>query len=299
MGPLPRTEAGNQYILVIVDHFTKWTECFALPDIKSETVAECLVTNFIRVHALPERIHSDQGKQFESNLFQELCRRLDIDKSRTTPYHPQGDGTVERANRTLQNMLKIFVNEGQTDWDRLLPTSTLAYNSSVHTATGHTPYYLVFGREARMPLDILYPPPANAETRTVDEFTNELIRCLSEAYSTVRDNLDRHHRSAKERYDRKTRAPPLQVGDKVWLHRNAPPNVSPKLFQFWSGPWQIVGAPTDLTYRIEPRFESPVRHRPTTVHRNRLKKCLTPASAPVRPNLVPNHQYNTRSRANP
>ena len=113
MGPLPISSSKNAYILVVVDHFSKWTECYPLPDIRACTVALCFVKEFVSRHGLPERIHTDQGKQFESLLFRELCLRLDIDKSRTTPYHPQGDGVVERANRTIQNILKIFVDEAK------------------------------------------------------------------------------------------------------------------------------------------------------------------------------------------
>ena len=111
LGKFPITEKGNKYILVIGDYFTKWTECFPVPNMEAVTVAKILVNEVIARFGIPNQIHSDQGKKFESKLFKELCQLLQIDKTRTTPYHPQSDGMVERFNRTLVTMLSNFVND--------------------------------------------------------------------------------------------------------------------------------------------------------------------------------------------
>ena len=155
MGPLPETPTGNKHLLVVCDYFSKWVELLALPDIRAETVAERLVEDVFSRLGMPVCLHSDQGKQFESSLFQELCRLLGIHKTRTTPYHPQSDGLVERANCTVQNVLAAYVSDHQRDWDCYLAQTQLAYNTSQHSSTGYTPYFLLFGREARLPLSIL------------------------------------------------------------------------------------------------------------------------------------------------
>lgn len=118
VGPLPTTENGNQYIMVVGDYFSKWTETYALPTHTAQNVADKLVTEV--VCGTPMRIHSDQGREFVSQLFTELCNLLEIEKSRTTPYRPQSDGMIERFNRTLQQMLAMFVNENHNDWDEHL-----------------------------------------------------------------------------------------------------------------------------------------------------------------------------------
>ena len=105
MGPLPRSNRGNRYLLVLSDYFTKWVEAYAIPNQEE----------FVCRFGVPLSVHTDQGKQFESALFQELCDMLDINKSRTTPFHPQSDGLVEQMNRTLENMLSVFVSEHQKD----------------------------------------------------------------------------------------------------------------------------------------------------------------------------------------
>ena len=96
MGPLPTTDGGNEYIMVVCDYFSKYTEAYAIPNHTAQVVADKLVTEFVTHFGVPQQLHSDQGREFESDLFQELCRLLEIDKTRTTPYRPQSDGLVER-----------------------------------------------------------------------------------------------------------------------------------------------------------------------------------------------------------
>ena len=111
LGELPMTENGNKYILVISDYLTKWTESFAMPNMEARTCAKILVQEVVSRLGIPNKIHSYQGRQFESNLFAEMCALLQIEKTRTTAYHPQSDGMVERFNRTLCAMLSAFVEE--------------------------------------------------------------------------------------------------------------------------------------------------------------------------------------------
>ena len=117
LGEFPMADRGNKYILVIGDNFTKWTECFPMQNMEAVTVTKILMNEVIARFGIPDKIHSDQGKQFESNLFKELYEMLQIDKTRTTAYHPQSDGMVERFNRTLVSMIGIFVNDHHSDWD--------------------------------------------------------------------------------------------------------------------------------------------------------------------------------------
>ena len=103
LGPLPTTEAGNKYLLTTADYFTKWVEAYPLPCQEAVVVAEALVNNFVYRFGVPLIIHSDQGRNFESQVFTEMCRLLGVKKTRTTPLHPQSDGMVERFNRTIED----------------------------------------------------------------------------------------------------------------------------------------------------------------------------------------------------
>ena len=115
LGPLPKSDAGNQYILIAQDYFTKWPEAFPIPDQRAVTVAEVLVSQFFTRFGTPVELHSDQGRNFESETFQEVCRLLGIHRTRTTTHHLQSDEMVERFNQTLENGLAMFANAHQTD----------------------------------------------------------------------------------------------------------------------------------------------------------------------------------------
>ena len=143
---LPVTSGGNKHILVIGDYYTKWTECFAMPNMEANTVAKHLIEELIVRFGTPYMIHTDQGVQFESNLFREVCRLLQIQKTRTTPYHHQSDGMVERNNRTILTMLSAFVDEHQHNWDEHLPYISMAYRAAEHETTGNSPNYMMLGR---------------------------------------------------------------------------------------------------------------------------------------------------------
>ena len=114
LGSLPQSATGNRYIVMIADYFTKWPEAFAVPNQEATTVANLLVREFVCCCGVPLEIHSDQGRNFESAVFSEMCTLLGMEKTRTTPYHPQSDGMVERLNRTLEAQLSIFVDDHQT-----------------------------------------------------------------------------------------------------------------------------------------------------------------------------------------
>ena len=153
VGPLPESPAGNMYVLVVADYFTKWTEAYPIPNQEATTVASKLVDEFFFRFSPPEQIHSDQGRNFESEVIAEVCKLLGVVKSRTTPYHPQSDGLVERFNRTLLNMLATAVSKRPFQWESHLRRLYLAYNTSVHQTTGYSPFFLMFGRQVRMPVD--------------------------------------------------------------------------------------------------------------------------------------------------
>ena len=121
------TARGNRYVLVIVDCFTRWTEAFPLPDKTAHSVADAFFNNVVCRFGMPIVIHSDQGREFENKIIHELCLIGGSHKTRTSPYHPEGDGMVERFNRTLLMMLAMVAGKNRDDWDDLLPAVMMAY----------------------------------------------------------------------------------------------------------------------------------------------------------------------------
>ena len=155
MGPLPETSQRNKHILVLVDHFTRWCEAFSTPYQKAITVAPLLRSRIFSRFDPSAVLHSDQGRNFESVLMHEICDSIGITKTRITAYHPQCDGQTERQNRTLQHMLTSFVSSRKDDWDLWLDSVTFAYNTSRHDVLGVSPYEVVFGRDPRLPLELV------------------------------------------------------------------------------------------------------------------------------------------------
>lgn len=189
-------------------------------------MARKLVDEFFFHYSPPEHLHPDQGRNFESAVISEVCKLLGIVKSRTTPYHPQSDGLVERFNRTLFDMLAKAVQ------DRLC----LTYNTSVNPTTGYTLFYLMFGRQVRMPVDIMYDSP-NSPTTSVPQYIADLRSGLEVAYNQVRCSMSRKLYCQKEVYDQKAHGQPFKPGDFVLLHTPAVPwGHCKKLNHPWTGP---------------------------------------------------------------
>ena len=168
LGPLPETERGNRYVLVIGDYFTKWVESYPIPNQVAATVARVFVEEFVSRYGIPKEVHSDQGRNFESNLMAEVCKLLGIKKTRTCPLHPRGDGFVERFNRTLLSMMITLLDpdRNQKDWDEQIPYAMFAYRSSVQESTGESPAMMMLGRELTLPVDVLVERPVDEERPT-------------------------------------------------------------------------------------------------------------------------------------
>ena len=269
LGPLPESHSGNKYVLVVGDYWTKWMEAYPIADQKAETVAKVIVEEFVCRFGTPLELHSDQGRNFESAVFQEMCRLLGIAKTRTTPYHPCSDGMVERYNRVIANVVSVLIKpqENQRDWDEYLPYVGMAYRASVQATTGETPNMMMFGRDVRLPVDLVVeaiPDEKECETLFADE-VREKIRVI---HGRARDTLGLSMRRQKKDYDRKQFGPKYRVGQFVWLHCPArQPRMSRKLVLPWSGPYLVVTTLSDVTFRIQKTRRSKLM----VVHANRLK----------------------------
>ena len=281
LGPLPETQAGNSYVLVVADYFTRWVEAFAIPNQEATTVARKLVDEVFCRFSPPEQLHSDQGRQFESLLLAEVCRLLGIHKTRTTAYHPQSDGLVERWNRTLLHNLSTCVKDHPESWEDYLRPICMAYmyNTSIHPTTGFTPFYLMFGRQAKLPVELMYGTP-EPESLTSTEYANQLKSTLTEVYQSVRLKTTRQLEHQAALYNQKLHGKPYGVGSHVWvLFPQVPRGKSKKLYRPWSGPFVVVKRLSCVTYRVQ---DVNNRRRRMVVHFDRLKPYRQSVPTPVK-----------------
>ena len=276
MTDLPTTLNGNKHLLICCDHFTRWIEVFPLPDMKASTVASVLVSEVFSRFSCPKFLHSDRAANFRSELISELCRLMGIEKTFTTSFHPQGNGRCERVNRTVLAMLSKYLDENHTEWDRHLPLLTLAYRAQVHRSLGYSPFFLMFGREPRLPVDAEIDAPRSVQSRTVSEYVDELCAGMRDVYREAIQISDANNLRNKKLYDRKLNSYSYSEGDRVMLCRNVA--ARGKYYKFVR-PWKaavIVSKIGDLNYRV--RLEG---GQMLSVHHNRLKPCHLPVQDPV------------------
>jgi len=246
------TVAGNRYILVVSDYFTKWTDAFPLRRHTARLVAKLVVNRWFLYHGTPKQIHSDQGAEFESRLFRQLANMLGSTKVRTSPYRPQSDGQVERMNRTILNMLSAFVSDRINDWDEHLGFALSAYRSSVHASTGCTPFAMVYGREQNLPVDLMYPTAAETgpQPQCGPEYVEWVRRALAASHNFARAHLDKAAVRQKRGYDAHAKERPgFKENEKVRYYY--PPCLQGNKFaKPWIGPFTIIKKVTDVDYRI-------------------------------------------------
>ena len=267
LGPLPKTPRGNLHILVMVDQFTKWVECVPLPNQTAEVTARAAVDHFFSRFGSPLEIFSDQGRNFESGLFTQLCKILQIHKARTTPYRPSANGQVERYNRTLMDAVRCFVGKYETNWDLQLQQIAGALRSAVNRQTGFTPNRMVLGREVNTPAHLMFPHARDTHIDP-DGYVEELVRTIQAAHEFARKALNTASKRSKRDYDLRTRLRGYKVGEAVYLLDSATlKGKCKKLSPPWKGPGVIVKCISAYLFRIR------LRNAYVVVNHDRIKPC--------------------------
>ena len=240
-GPWPVTTNQNMWILVLQDYYSKWLEVWPLPNHQAETVAVKLV-EFMARYGCIRKLHSDRGGEFESYLIAAICKIWDIDKTRTTSYYPQSDGMVERANRTIKQILKGYVLEREDTWDRYLWAVTMAYNATEHASTGCTPFRLMHSmcRDPELPTDLLYGmSQVRLGASCTVEYCEKQKARAQQIFANVREKLERSAVFQKHYHARMgLHLEEYRVGDEVWWFY--PPTANKKLGLRWLGPFTVV-----------------------------------------------------------
>ena len=230
---LEHSKGGYEYILVIIDHFTRFAQTYATLNKSAKTVASTLYNDFILRSGFPTKIHRDQGAEFENNLFDHLQKLCDINHLRMTPYHLQGNGQVERFNHTLLSMLCTLPESYKSRWEEHLSKVIHAYNCTRNDSTGFSPFYLLFGRHPRLPINMIFNIDQPSSATSYSEYVQQWKQAMEEAYSIANHRSIATGEKNKAQYDLHAKSSDLHPNDRV-LVRNLSEREGPgKVRSYW------------------------------------------------------------------
>ena len=266
IGPLPPSSTGMQYVLVLVDHATRYPEAVPLRNMTAKTVAKALIEIFQRM-GIPKVMLTDQGTQFTGELMRGVQEILEIEAKFTTAYHPQTNGVVERFNGTLKAMLRRLTQEKPRTWDCFVAPALFAFREVPQETTGFSPFELMFGRKVRGPMAVLHDLWTKDEqpqpVKIASKYVCELRERIAETCKLARENLRRAAKTTKEWYDRKATPRDIGPGDDVLLLL---PEKHNKLELAWQGPYRVEDKIGPCNFRVR------TRKGVKLVHGNMLKK---------------------------
>ena len=254
---MEKSSSGYEYVLVVVDHFTRFAQAYPTKNKEARTAADKLYNDFILRYGFPTRILHDQGREFENKLLNKLEKLCGIIQWRTTPYHPQGNGEEERFSKTLLSLLPTLPENGKRRWEQHLPKLVHAYNCTRSDATGFPPFYLLFGRHARLPIDLMFGSNKE-EKRGHKEYVKRWSSEMKEAYNVASKLSARTSAKGKKQHDKIATLSTLEAGDRV-LVRNLTERGGPgKLRSHWDDMVHIVvnRKPDCPVYEVKPEAEN-------------------------------------------
>ena len=254
-------------VLVVTDHFTRYAQCYVTDNQTAETVADVMVNQYFSHYGWPEKILTDKGRCFENHLFQEICDQAKVKKLRTTSYHPQTNGQCERFNKTLLRMLGTIPVHEKKQWQDWVPTLVHAYNCSTSSVTGFSPYFLIYGHQPKLPIDIEYGVSLEDSYDDCKSYAEKLQHRLRWAYDAAQQNIDKNNVRQKNYYDKSYKCATLEKDDLVML-RVVKPGTDYKIADKWEqDPWIILHKRTDSPdYTIQNTRTKEIRE----LHRNLL-----------------------------
>ena len=265
---IQRSKGGFENILVFTDHYTRYAQAIPTRNQTAQTMA--LFENFFLHYRFPARIHSDQGANFESQLIQSLCNLTGMKKTRMTPYHPMGNGMVERFNKTLLNMLGTLEESQNADWKSYVLTLTHTYNAAIHDITGFSPLFPMFGRHPRLAVDAFLGLPQDTETvKSHRDYVDRQKLRLVTAYDKASLEAKRSAERQKD-YDEKVRHVKLEVGDRVLVEKKGHKGNHKLADLLEHCPYIVTGQPVSDMPVYEVVKENARNSKLRTLHRNML-----------------------------
>jgi RNase H-like domain found in reverse transcriptase/Reverse transcriptase (RNA-dependent DNA polymerase)/Integrase zinc binding domain/Integrase core domain/Retroviral aspartyl protease len=265
VGSIATDNGGFSYILTIQCELSKFITAVPLQNKEAKTVAKAFVENFILIYGVPKRIGHDCGTEFLAEIMKNVCKLLEIQQLASTPYHHQSIGALENHHKHMAAFLRIQVSKNPNSWSSWLPYWCFAYNATIHTQTGFSPYELVFGKLCILPTNLVQGENGKIEPLyNIEDFSCELKYRIQTAQAEAYKTLIKHKEKRKEMYDKDSRPKNIEVGDLVLVKNE----VGKKLDCIYKGPFKVQ--------QVEgPNAKLEVGNSSKIVHRDRIKKYIT------------------------
>lgn len=297
---MDRSSDGRENVLVMTDIFSKFSLAVPCRDQKASTVAKVLVKEWFQKYGVPKRIHSDQGRNFESQLVKDLCLIYGIAKSRTTAYHPQGNGQCERFNRTLHNLLRTLPPEQKKRWPEHLQELVFVYNCTPHASTGLSPFSIFMGREPTLQIDLMFGLAERETTAEpdLDAWVEQHQQKLRNAATLARERMDEKAANRCKRNDVRANDHGIPIGSVVLL-RNHPPGRN-KITDHWQPtPFRVVSQPDTNVYEIQLVDGTGPSKRVTRTEIRNMKEVAPGTDGDEQEKVTPQSSETAEEPANP
>jgi hypothetical protein len=272
VGPLSITPTGNRYIVVATEYLTKWPEARAIKDTKATTIAKFIYEEIICRHGCPKVLLSDQGTPFCNELVDSLCKLMTIRHRLSSAYHPQTNGLTERFNKTLCTTLAKYVSDYGDTWDTFLNAALFAYRTVQNSTTKYTPFKLLYGREAVLPIDLQGNEQDDNEVpeESLQQHIGYITEDLQNLRLNARDNIEKAQEKQRKYHDQKVKPIKFNIGDKVLLYESAKAKVhGDKFREKWTGPYYIHDITAPGAYKLRTMDDKVLRR---VINTDRLKR---------------------------
>lgn len=271
---LPRSHQGSAYVLVCVDHFSRFVILVPLPNKSAITVAHAIVTHLICPYTTPRVLLSDNGTEFSNTVLANICQQYSITQTFITAYHPASNGLVERTNKKILDVLRHYAGSFHESWEDWLPQVAASINGSVNSSTGKTPHYIIYGSDKRLPYDVLIQSPT--PVYSMDDYAKQQIHAFQQIHQSVRERLKASREEMMRKQHAQANPVSFAIGDTVMKRC---PDRQCKLSPKFSGPYVITSSISYNKFKIL----DPVTNTVEYVHCDRLKKVNVPPPQPHNP----------------
>ena len=264
IGPMGNSENGFKYCLVIIDVLTRYLICEPLKTKSALEVAQVFFNSVICKQGVPKTVVTDNGKEFVNQIFEEVAKLLNMKHLKTTAYHPQANGIIERANGTVVNILRTLVQDNTSIWDTMLPIAAFAYNTGYNRSVRDCPFYLMYLRDPSYPFEIVKEEKC---WYNIDDFKQEMATKANRIYARCQLYLEEAKGELDRKQSKRSRIKPLSVGDRVYVKRVPTKGTPTKLQPPYSGPFRVIEKISDVVIKVRNIRSGNIK----TLHTDRIR----------------------------